>query len=161
MAEIMDAFKVSQQIISKVRRGIAPYWGVATEYNQKLSEMFSRRKIVNIDSRMILEIKKEFVKTNGNIKMTDLAKRLKISSTTVSSILSLREYNEVASSYNGRILSIEKKKAEENAKKRKFENINKKISSENKRNDDLLQKISQLSAKIETNKERILALKSI
>jgi hypothetical protein len=148
----MNAFNVSQQIISRIRMGNAPYWGVGTEYNQKLSEMFSRGKFVNIDRRMVLEIKKEYVNTNGDILMIDLAKRLKTSIGTVSAILSLRKYKDVASSYNSRILSI---------KIGKIESLNKKISSENKRNEDLLQKISQLSAKVETNKERIIALKSL
>lgn len=128
--EIMKHYMISEKTLRGIKLCYYPYIMISPEYNEIIKDKYHRRKKVNISDRIILDIKKQFIETKGEISLVELGKKHKIDKATVSTIISLKTYKETGEKYNSKISSIILKKAK---KKLSRKNTREKISKERNR----------------------------
>ena len=116
-AEILEVYKLSKAKLYSIRMLFAPYLNIAPEYNDDIMALRTRHKKVNIDRKLVIEIKKKYVLSNGKMNRSEIADSLNINKGTVSSIINLKTYIEYGRSYNNKIIAI-RNKIEKAKKKR-------------------------------------------
>lgn len=156
--DILNSYPISKKEITSIKMGYMPYWGIAPEFNDILSVKFPRKKKTNIDEKMVVEIKKEFVKSKGDITLAQVANKYQINKGSVTNILSLNCYVDMGVSYNHRITTIKEKMEAERIKKRK-EVINKKISNENIKKKINRKNLIAINEKIKASETKMKSLK--
>lgn len=152
--EIKEVFQVSAKTITEIKMGYMPYWDISPEYNYLIENLYPRKKRANIDNKVVLAIKKEYVTINGNVKLDDIAIKHKIDSATVSTVLSLKSYENVGVSFNSKILSIKKKKRAEQERIKKEKNQIR-INSEKQKLESAKRKLELYKERIQVSKDKI------
>lgn len=149
LTEIINKFNVSSAKLRHIRLCHAPYSSIASEHNNQLAMLWHRRKRTNIDEAMIISIKRDFVKSKGTVTGKDLAEKHNIDKSTVSTILSLKQYEGIGYSYNAKIISI-KEKMEANKRNKKEKVL--KAKAKKKKAKLMLLKAKQRQTKLEIMK---------
>jgi|GEM_PF-6787169 len=157
--EIIRYYDVSKTTLTHIRLGHMPYYSIAPEYNSRIEKRFKGKKRANIDKKMVLAIKKEYVDKEGGVLLSKIAEKNKIDKATVSLILNFRYYKEVGISYNSKIISIKKKKDAEKTSKQK-ERIWLKIEKENQNNQVLREKKELIEAKLKESNTKLKNLRA-
>jgi hypothetical protein len=104
--EIIKVYSISDKILREIKLGYSPYCLISPEFNQILEKKYHRKKCNNIDDITVIDIKKQYVNSDGNILLSELASKHKIDKATVSTILSLKSYNDVGKSFHSKIIAI-------------------------------------------------------
>lgn len=150
--EILKSFKISKKQMSAIKMGVFPYHNIATEFNDEIRERWPRKKKINIDKKLVISIKKEYVNYNGAIKLQELATKCRLDKTTISVILNLKAYSDYGSSYNSKIIQIKKRQEEE----RKAKQLSlKRKSTEKAMLSTLIEERVTLNEQIKELKEKI------
>ena len=106
--EIIEVYNISKKIMMHIRMGYLPYYSIAPECNSEMERLWPRKKRCNIDEKMVIAIKKEFVDKEGYVKLKEIAEKHEINTGSVSTILNFKTYKDVGVSYNSKIKSIKK-----------------------------------------------------
>ncbi|KAF0238500.1 MAG: hypothetical protein FD181_1003 [Prolixibacteraceae bacterium] len=157
--EIMKSYEVSDSKLKHIKYGYMPYYSISTQYNSAIEKKFAKRKKANIDRRMVVAIKKEFVEKNGDVSLNEIAEKHKIESATVSTILNFKYYKEFGRSFNTRIIGIKKRK-EAIKKEKETRRIEAKIEKVKQLNQALLQKKNQIEEKLKESNDYLKTLKN-
>ena len=108
--EILTTYKISPKRLYNIKMLYAPYCNIAPEYNEKIRSTWRRKKMVNIDSKMVRNIKEMYVHHNGSISISEIVKYFKIDKGTISNILNLKTYANSGVKYNPELKKIFKTK---------------------------------------------------
>lgn len=152
--EIIKTYNISNPLLLKIKMGHSPYYNIASDLNSEMEIKFKRKKKANINDRVVIQIKKEYVNCKGDILLDQLADKHKIDSGTISNILNLKCYESVGSSYNERIKRIKKKMADkkisilDEKKKAKIRTERLKISELKQKNNVIASKIKKYESKV-------------
>jgi hypothetical protein len=157
--EIMESSKISRNKLNRIKLGHMPYCSIAPKYNCKIEKRFNGKKHANIDNRMVIAIKKEYIENEGDVVYNQIAEKHKIDKATVSTILNFKYYKEVGVSFNSKINSIKKKK--EAAKRAKEKERNKlKINKEKQNILSLRQKKERIEEKLNESNTKLKNLRA-
>lgn len=152
--EIMQSYNITKSEMLKIKMGHTPYYNIAPELNSEMEDRFKRKKQANINEDIVIQIKKEYVKSQGSIQLDMLADTHKIDKGTVSNILNFRSYESVGSSYNERIKRIKKKiedkkiTKQKEKKKAKIQIDRLKIMEWKQKNNEIESKIKKLESNV-------------
>ncbi|WP_163710172.1 hypothetical protein [Mangrovibacterium lignilyticum] len=141
--EIMNLYNWEKRELMAIRMGQNPYYSIAPEYNYQIKKRWGRKKNANIDKKMVIAIKKEYVDRNGEVLLNEIAEKHKIDKATVSTILTLKFYKEFGVAYNSKIKLITQMK-EDKKKEKKNERCKVKIANEKLKHDALMRKKKQI-----------------
>ncbi len=157
-SEIIMEYNISKKKLMGIRLGYSPYDLIAPEYNKQISLLNGRRKNMNINEKIVLSIKKEYVIKNGQISYAELATNHNIDKATVSNILTFKSYEQYGSSYNLKITRI-KNKTERLISTKKEIIRKKKIKTHNQKINSYMLQIDLINAKISESKRMVQSLK--
>jgi predicted DNA-binding protein YlxM (UPF0122 family) len=118
--EIMHVFNISRKVLTSIRMCKAPYFNIAPEFNIIIQEKCPRKKKVNINRKIVIEIKKEFIANEGHILLKDIATKHGLNSGTVSNVISLKTYQSFGISFNSKILKIRREKEKKKQEREKL-----------------------------------------
>lgn len=155
--EILKNYNVSKTMLQNIRYGHMPYYSIAPEYNAQIKKQLKYRKKANIDKKMVLAIKKDFINAGGKIPLSRIAKNHNIDAATVSTILNFKCYKNIGIHLNSKINTIKKKNnaAVEAKKKLKL-----KINNEKKNIQLLHEKKKQIEDQIKLSNSKIKNLRA-
>lgn len=142
--EILHHYSISTSSFTKIKCLYGINYSIAPEYNDAIEKRFHRKK-VNIDRKIVTSVKEQYVNSNGNILLNDIANSHGIDNGTVSNIIRRKAYRNFGQKFNSQIIKIqsaalEKKKQEEIAKKR-MKISKRKLQSLNMRREQILDEI--------------------
>jgi hypothetical protein len=104
--EILKNYEVSSKKLLKIKLLQAPYINISPEYNDEIRLLYRRRKKANIDKRMVIEIKKQYVLSKGNANLSEIGDSFKVDKATISNIINLKAYTHYGISFNQKITAI-------------------------------------------------------
>lgn len=157
--EITTTYEISRKKLMMIKMGYAPFCLIATEYNEEIDLRYSRRKKVNVDKKIVMSIKKEYIFKNGDITCAELASKYNIDKGTVSNILTLKLYPDYGKSYNLQILRIKAKANKLKNAKIELEK-NRKIEAEKQKIQLYISQFNALNAKIDKSRKLVQSLKT-
>ena len=144
-SEIKENYNISNKKLLEIKLGYAPYHLIAPEFNNILGMKYPRKKKSNINNKIVKDIKRQFVESNGAVLLKDLALAHKIDKGTVSTIVNLKCYADINKSYNSRIESILKEKRKRPERKMEIRNkITQALFKQNEEKEQLIKSKNEI-----------------